>query len=351
VSCHIGNAEEGRVITHEMYAAGHPPLPSFDMANFSDAMRHWQLLAEKQPEVIDTFKFTKAQVDQERLDLVYLGNLVSLEASVRLLEHQARAKDTWPEFAQFDCYACHHDLKSNEWRHQRGYEGKPGRPPMHAWPTALAKVSLEYCARGDEKKTKTSVEVLHAKLKKLRDALDSKPFGEPTHVSSTARELADWLDAQVKSAPALKDLDASLHRKMLSRLVEHQQGKLMDFESARQIAGAFRITYLEGWKKDNLKQGVVSQLNDLDENLHITFAGKNREKHRDARLDVTKELFSFRKKKAKDASKFLDSKLPILQDAYRSEMGAYLEANNRFDAMRFQENFRKLAASALGEKR
>src|SRR6185369_6909289 len=26
-SCHLGNMEQGRVVTHEMYAAGHPPLP------------------------------------------------------------------------------------------------------------------------------------------------------------------------------------------------------------------------------------------------------------------------------------------------------------------------------------
>src|SRR5437763_622141 len=35
VSCHIGNEKEGKVLTHEMYVAGHPPLPSFDMATFS----------------------------------------------------------------------------------------------------------------------------------------------------------------------------------------------------------------------------------------------------------------------------------------------------------------------------
>ena len=30
LSCHLGNAREGRVVTHEMYAAGHPPLPGFE---------------------------------------------------------------------------------------------------------------------------------------------------------------------------------------------------------------------------------------------------------------------------------------------------------------------------------
>ena len=28
MSCHVGNAAEGKVVTHAMMAAGHPPLPS-----------------------------------------------------------------------------------------------------------------------------------------------------------------------------------------------------------------------------------------------------------------------------------------------------------------------------------
>ena len=47
LSCHVGNAALGRVVTHEMYAAGHPPLPSFELRNFSDSMRHWDDLPEQ----------------------------------------------------------------------------------------------------------------------------------------------------------------------------------------------------------------------------------------------------------------------------------------------------------------
>src|SRR5262249_49189324 len=51
-SCHVGNTAEGKVVTHAMYGAGHPPLPSVEIATFSAAMpRHWQYLKEKTPEV------------------------------------------------------------------------------------------------------------------------------------------------------------------------------------------------------------------------------------------------------------------------------------------------------------
>jgi hypothetical protein len=47
-SCHIGNSDEGKVVTHEMYAAGHPPLPSIEIETFVAAMpAHSRKLEEK----------------------------------------------------------------------------------------------------------------------------------------------------------------------------------------------------------------------------------------------------------------------------------------------------------------
>src|SRR5207248_334113 len=42
------NVKEGKIVTHEMYAAGHPPLPGIEIATFGDALpRHWETLTEK----------------------------------------------------------------------------------------------------------------------------------------------------------------------------------------------------------------------------------------------------------------------------------------------------------------
>src|SRR5262249_36029404 len=41
-SCHVGNAVEGKTVTHEMYAAGHPPLPPCELAAFMEGEpKHW----------------------------------------------------------------------------------------------------------------------------------------------------------------------------------------------------------------------------------------------------------------------------------------------------------------------
>src|SRR6185312_3755798 len=58
-SCHIGDLkpnEPAKFVTHEMYAAGHPPLPSFEAATFSDQMpRHWDYLQQKRKTLLDKY--------------------------------------------------------------------------------------------------------------------------------------------------------------------------------------------------------------------------------------------------------------------------------------------------------
>ena len=56
-------------------------------------------------------------------------------------------KDQLLDFAHFDCYACHHDLKVPSWRQKRGYRGAPGRPTMKPWSTETLRAVLDH-ARG-----------------------------------------------------------------------------------------------------------------------------------------------------------------------------------------------------------
>ena len=70
----------------------------------------------------------------------------SLKLTADLIDEQVESpieKPTWPELANFACFACHHDLASKAWRQQRVYTLPPGRPFLHEWPQPLAMVALE----------------------------------------------------------------------------------------------------------------------------------------------------------------------------------------------------------------
>jgi Cytochrome c554 and c-prime len=240
-SCHVGSPAEGKVVTHAMYAAGHPPLASFELASFSKNLPpHWSDLAA-------TKYFMNAREEKVRKDyrletaryqhtmLVLAGSVVVARKAMELLAARAEmgplahkygasagwpppwlqdyfkqeARKRWPELeigeklkamlkielpdkvaerwpevamAQSDCYACHHELKSPSWRQARGYHGRPGRPQFQSWSLTLAALTLT----SEERQEHDSL------LKGLRDAFDARPFGASGAVAAAAKKLATF---------------------------------------------------------------------------------------------------------------------------------------------------------------
>jgi hypothetical protein len=117
LTCHLGTAE--KFVDHEMIAAGHPDLV-FELEAFSAAMpRHWRETADTDAaKPVRTFA---------------VGQLVHLRASLDRLSRRVKGP-IWPEYAELDCFACHHSLTRAEdsWRQAQGYEhrARPGLPQL-----------------------------------------------------------------------------------------------------------------------------------------------------------------------------------------------------------------------------
>jgi hypothetical protein len=104
VDCHVGSATAD--VDHDLIAAGHPRL-FFELGVFMAHMpKHWNEQLEK-----------KTCPDLEARLWVF-GQAASAEAALKLLASRAATKKgrPWPEFAEHDCYACHHDLQQPSWR-------------------------------------------------------------------------------------------------------------------------------------------------------------------------------------------------------------------------------------------
>src|SRR5262249_45351771 len=109
-----------------------------------------------------------------------LGQVASAETALKLLADRAgSAKAPWPEFAEYDCYACHHDLREPSWRQQRGYEQRlPGSLTWNEWYT----VRRRYVPAGQPP----------AALDDLRKEMN-KPVPNRSEVAQKAREAAAQL--------------------------------------------------------------------------------------------------------------------------------------------------------------
>jgi hypothetical protein len=273
VACHVGTATEQKVVTHAMYAAGHPPLPGVEIASFSDAMpRHWQYLKEKDDRIKALLHVSDVEAALERTNLVAVGALVSFEAGMRLLADQAKDGTAWPEFAPFDCYACHHDLQTKSWRIERGYTGKPGRPPLRAWPTTLVDLGIYHAVLGDSNSAAASSPDLRKRLMSLQKVLDERPFGKAAAVAPHAADLAEWAKqyTEIIGARANK-LDRTASGRLLAELLRIEKQRIPDYDSARQIAWAFRVLQQETAPKSAASLEISPQWKALDKEMNLTF--------------------------------------------------------------------------------
>jgi hypothetical protein len=110
----------------------------------------------------------------------------------------------WPEFAEQDCFACHHDLQSPSLRQAQGGRGVP---EANRWHTAMLPAALAALdGEGDAD--------LQARITELQTALRSwQPKRETvaTNADAAAEHLRRWLE-RWRSEESAARFDAALMR-------------------------------------------------------------------------------------------------------------------------------------------
>jgi hypothetical protein len=241
LSCHVGNVGEGKLLTHEMYAAGHPPLPSIEVATFTNLLpRHWWLRSErKNPKLRKALGYEEGQKEQAKMALV--GAAVALKVTMKLLADESGKPGTplvpgqaWPDYARFDCWSCHHDLKRDGWRQSRGFEElPPGRVPVAEWPLMLVELGIDHLEQSDP-----AAGALRSDLdryrKALREQVATRPFGRSKAVARAADDFAAWADVLTQKLAASK-VDQTAAARLLRRLLETASRSTPDYDSARHV--------------------------------------------------------------------------------------------------------------------
>jgi hypothetical protein len=397
MSCHVGNVLEGKVVTHVMYAAGHPPLPSFEVAGFSQNLPpHWEHLREvpyymsekpkgdvdlKKEYHIDSAKFrhTELAMATATVALRTASELLAyratfgkdgeepkgLDPTSRLawppawlepfcqkdpdrrwpeLEVGARFKlpkdprGQWPDIAiaQSDCYACHHELKSPSWRQIRGYMGSPGRPQLPSWPATLAKV---FDAPGGDRKK------LQQELLELHRVFRLKPFGNPDDVARAAAQLGNYsagLRWPEIGGPKTTRREAAAE--LLLKLCSLPDDYFPDYDSARQIASAFRAIYEDQWNNGGSDQEVKDLLIALHDELNLSLESAARRKTTRERVTWVKD--HLKDKDREEIEKAIEDRkfLARLDEISEQELRASLDTVSRYNPFEFRKRMARLRA-------
>lgn len=341
-SCHIGNAQEGKVVTHAMFAAGHPPLPPIETATFSRNQPPHYREGLDVPYLQMANEPTRKRYHAEPFQMTRLalvGALVNLRETARLVaeradfdakdpkvelvrwpelatrdegepaEDAARRKARWPELAlaTSDCYACHHDLQYPGYRQTRGYgyhlPGKerhrvfPGRVMVRMWATTLAGAAARLAGR-------EHLASLDASLAKLAAGTTVQQFGDPAVIRQACLDLEKACDAAIraaKAAPLDRAGASAILKDALEAFTEPGAGKpdqpVPDFEAARQLASLADVIASDlkaGKEKPPAFIAALAKLSDLVD-LH-PYA------NRQARLDLILNVIRVKNEKKEDPS-------------------------------------------------
>jgi hypothetical protein len=195
LSCHLGTAK--KFVDHEMIAAGHPDL-TFELGLFTSVMPpHW-----KTPEQGNPWRQVQAWA---------VGQAVQLRESLNRLARRANGP-VWPEYAELDCFACHHSLTRAEdsWRQARGYLGRrPGNPP---WNESRAAVFRDL-VREINPSTGKQLEDEISQLANLMNQLN----GNREQISASAMRASAFADQLVKQMDA-QNYDSGVTLRLMRRV-------------------------------------------------------------------------------------------------------------------------------------
>ncbi len=206
--CHVGN--ENKDVNHDLIAAGHPRL-TFEYTAYHELLtpRHWRDKASEAEPWEDKSK--KFGPDFE-VKAWLAGQAATAKAAVELTAARAKLAGQpthpWPEFTEYGCFACHHDLKPGDtgsgWRqHPRYADTPPGSLPWGTWvrpgPELLLRAGHLLAPLGGDPLAELA-------------ALLSRPSPDAKQVSartdSALRRLPEWHTSPIDAAGVRKLLAA-----------------------------------------------------------------------------------------------------------------------------------------------
>ena len=179
LSCHLGTPEKS--VDHELIAAGHPDL-YFELDSFMAVMPpHWK--------EVDTDPWFAVRA-------MAVGQAVQLREQLKRVARESQ-NGIWPEYAELDCFACHHNLVAakDSWRQERGYAGhRPGNAPFNLSRYVVLNHVIQDVDPGATGELKAGVDRVYAGVTAL-NANRQQVSSEATSVSELAGRLATRMNA------------------------------------------------------------------------------------------------------------------------------------------------------------
>ena len=198
-----------------------------------------------------------------------VGQAVQLRASMERLTWRAKGeradkKDSWPEYSELSCIACHHSLgpAKDSWRQEQGYPGR--RPGDPAWNGSRYLVFRSVARQIDP----VSAQELDKRLAAL--AAEMSKLNPDRNAVSAAAALAAPVAQQFADKLATMSYDPALALRAMQGITQDAEAiSLGDERAAEQAAMALDSLYIAYSKQANPSNSpeVRSAINSLFQQL------------------------------------------------------------------------------------
>jgi hypothetical protein len=222
-TCHVGGANAE--VNHDLIAAGHPPL-RFEFAAYLARMpRHGPADADR-----------RRYPDFEARAWA-VGQLVSARTDLELLAVQAQSTEkAWPEFAEYDCFACHHDLGRAGRQRPPGLGVRTlGAAPWGNWYYSM--LPHVFALRSTEDSA-----TIRSTLNALRQEMQ-KPLPDRGSVAKQAQKAIEQLSPWLARLSQGKYDDPVLLRQLLSSLETEDKPVALNWDAEGQRFLAMTALY------------------------------------------------------------------------------------------------------------
>ena len=228
VGCHVGEPARGglpaRDVDHDLIAAGHPRLNFEFSAYLANMTHHWR---------DDVGRDNSADFGARSWAV---GQLVTAKAALDLLIDRTRRAEPaggalagapWPEFTEYACFSCHHDLRDEEWRRPAGDDlRRLGRNRWGTWHFPLIKT----LAIADPSPEAQTVVAELAALRVLMAAGHPEPAAVARQAKLVSEPLGRWLDR-----PSVREFNAARLAALYSQVASlPDRGAVRSWDEATQ---------------------------------------------------------------------------------------------------------------------
>jgi hypothetical protein len=181
-------------------------------------MRHWMSFATR----ISNRKTADGRQENEGGSAWVIGQVVAFKASLDLLAHRAKLP-TWPDFAEMDCYACHHSLQDTSRGQVKEARAGLGVPKWSAAHLAMLRHIVAVFA------TKEDLRTIESGTRELA-ALMLKGIARGETIAPLASRLANSMTPIIKRVEQIQ-IDAARAKQLIDLIVKDTAADL----SARDI--------------------------------------------------------------------------------------------------------------------